>query len=126
MEAIEQDVDSATFKLLKDMLIQENVVDVERYIMEELQQKPDMIAKNVRALCAAVGEDGYLLDFCDRFYNHMEQDAQSLEDMHCITKDSVRARGQDDDAVEKEDSKYKFPLLPPKYFFKIGSWFLNY
>ena len=80
-------------------------MDIEGYVQEELVQKPDMIGKNVRALGAAVEEDGVLQDLVGHFACYMEQDPEMLETMHSVTRGSIRRRGHDDIVLFDLDGK---------------------
>ena len=108
LDSVEHHVDKPTNKILRDLLQQADTADVEGYIQEELKQKPDMIAKNVRALNVAVEEDGVLQDLVEQFDNQMEKEPEKMQTLHSIVKDQIQRGDHEDSEGQGQDGKFKF------------------
>ena len=105
LDAVEHYVDKPTNMILRHLLQKADEADVKGYIHEELNQKTGMITKIIRALNVAVEEDGVLQDLVEDFERQIENDPQSMETEHSITKDQIKRGDYEDSDGQVQDGK---------------------
>ena len=74
-----------------------------------MRKKPNVIGRNIRALCVAVEENGELQDLVDTFAHLMETDPELMAAMHSVTNEDVQRRELDD--IDTHDPEGKYSLL---------------
>ena len=105
LDAIEDYVDPPTHRILKGLLVDDVEIDVEGYVQFELMQKPNMIAKNVRALNVALEDDGQLQDLAAQFKRIQELSSEELKERHDIIRESVRRSNETDSDSDDQEGK---------------------